>query len=139
MALLIPDEGELEILDKCLKDALSVNENYSLRLFKVNKTPDDSDVAVDYTAIEADFTGYVAKTLTRAGWGAAILVADTASSTYGTVQSWTATSAGNIIYGYFVLGSTSGKLLWCEKFGTPRSMGVGDILDLTPVFTLRTR
>jgi hypothetical protein len=85
MALLIPNEGELELLDKCLKDALSVNENYSLRLFKVNKTPDDSDVAADYTAIEADFTGYVAKTLTRAGWGVATLVSDTASSTYGTV------------------------------------------------------
>jgi hypothetical protein len=139
MALLISDEGVLELLDKCLKDALSVNENYSLRLFKVNKTPDHLDIAADYTAIEANFTGYAAKTLTRAGWGAATIVSNAASTTYGTVQSWTAASTGNIIYGYFVLGSTSGKLLWCEKFGTPRSMGVGDVLDLTPVFTLRTR
>src|SRR5574342_469145 len=33
MALVVPDVGEVELLDKMLKDALSVDESYTLKLY----------------------------------------------------------------------------------------------------------
>lgn len=114
MALKVPNEGELELLDKMLLDALSVDENYILRLYRVNRTPADSDTTANYT--EANFTNYAAKTLTRAGWNAASTVSNKAESSYGTQQSWTSGTAGNTIFGYYVVAATSNKLLWAEKF-----------------------
>lgn len=119
-----------------LKDALSVDENYTLKLYKSNTTPDQSSVAGDFT--EADFTDYTAKTLTRTGWGAASTVSNKASATYGSAQTWTCGATGNTIYGYFVVGATSGTLLWAERFGTARVLADTDQLSFTPTFTLNS-
>jgi hypothetical protein len=128
MVLLVPDVGEVELLDKLLKDALSVDENYTLKLFKNDITPAEGDVAGTYT--EADFTGYVAKTLTRAGWAAASTLAGVTSTTFAQ-QSWSPTSA-QTVYGYYVIGATSTVLLWAERFASPRALVSGDTLQLTP-------
>ena len=135
MALIIPNLGEIELLTKMLKAALSVDENYILKLYKTNVTLSASSVAADLNAEEATFTGYAAVTLTRAGWGTPSTVGGQASSTYGTVASWTCGATGNTIHGYYVLGATSGTLLWAEAFSSTRIMAEGDILNLTPVFT----
>jgi hypothetical protein len=45
MALVIADVGEIELLDKMLKDALSVDETYTLKLYQNNYTPLASSVA----------------------------------------------------------------------------------------------
>ena len=68
MALITTDEGELELLDKMLKDALNTDESYTLKLFKNDYTPVAASTEVSFT--EAAFTDYAAKALTRAGWGA---------------------------------------------------------------------
>lgn len=138
MALKIPNEGELELLDKCLKDTLSVDENYIMKLYQNDHTPANSDTAADYT--EATFAGYSAKPLTRAGWGiASTNDSGLAQSTYSVEQSWTCTDSSQIIYGYYVLGATSGKVLWAEKFDITRTLAVGDQLKITPIFTLRSQ
>ena len=134
MALKVPNEGELQLLDKMLLDALSVDENYILKLYRVNRTPGDTDTTSNYT--EANFTAYASKTLTRARWNAASTVSGKAESTYGTQQSWTSGTAGNTIFGYYIVAATSNKLLWAEKFGTPRVLAESDVLNLTPKFTL---
>lgn len=134
MALVIPDVGEIELLDKMLKDALSVDEDYTMKLYKNDYTPIGSSTAVDFT--EADFTNYTAATLTRANWGAATTVNNKAQSTYSAQQSWTCGTGGNTIYGYYIVGATSGVLLWAERFSAARILSDGDILNLTPIFTL---
>lgn len=136
MPLVVPNAGEIEMLDKMLKDALSVDENYLLRLYKNDYTPTQTTVVGDFT--QADFTNYTEKTLTRATWGAAVSVSNKAQSTYGTAQSWTCGTGGNTIYGYYVVGATSGVCLWAERFAAARIMGNGDVLNLTPVFTLNS-
>lgn len=136
MALVIADVGEIELLDKMLKDALSVDETYTLKLYQNNYTPLASSVAGDFT--EANFTNYTSKTLVRASWGAATTVSNKASSTYATIQSWTCGASGNTIYGYLVIGTTSGILLWAEKFASARILTSGDDLNLVPVFTFNS-
>lgn len=128
-ALLVPDEGEVELLDKMLKDALSVDENYTLKLYKTDVTPAESDTNASYTI--ADFTDYTSKTLARTTWAGASTSAGTTSTTY-TQQSWTCGASGNTIYGYWVVGATSGEVLWAEKFATARVLASGDTLNLTP-------
>lgn len=133
MALVIPDVGEVELLDKMLKDALSSDEDYTLKLYKTDVTPAESDTAGSYTV--ADFTNYVNKTLTRAGWAGASTAGGTTSSSYAQ-QSWTCGASGNTIYGYYVIGATSTVLLWAEKFATARVLASGDTLNLTPKMEL---
>jgi hypothetical protein len=125
MALVVPLQGELQLLNKLLQAALAVDENYILKLYQNNVAPDASFVPGSLT--EANFTGYAAKTLTRAGWNNAVLVGSVAQSSYSTAaQSWTCGSVGNTAYGYWVEGATSGVLLWAEQFSVARVLANGD-------------
>ena len=135
MALVLANVGEVELLDKMLKDALTTDEDYSLKLFNNDVTPDQSSIASTFT--EAAFTGYSAKTLTRSGWSAATTVSNKAQSSYSQ-QSWTCGATGDTIYGYYVIGATSTVLLWAEKFSSARILANSDVLNLTPVFTLNS-
>lgn len=136
MALVVPNEGELELLDKMIKDALSADEAYILKLYRNDYTPDA--VAASGSFTEANFTNYVAKTLARTTWNAAVTNGSGKGETsYGaTPQSWTCGASGNTVYGYWVEGASSAKVLWAEKFSTSRVLASGDILNLTPKFTL---
>lgn len=121
-----------------LKDTLSTDENYILKLFKNDVTPDNTFTASSMT--EADFTNYAAKTLARATWNAAVTNgSNKAETSYATSpQSWTAGTTGNTIYGYWVQAATSGAVLWAERFATARVLSDGDVLNLTPKFTLNS-
>lgn len=135
MALVVPNEGELELLDKMLRDALSVDEAFVLKLFTNNVTPDQTFASASLT--EANFTNYAAKTLARASWNAATTVSGKGESSYGSnPQSWTCGTTGNTVYGYWVEGATSTKVLWSERFAVARVLATGDVLNLTPKFTL---
>lgn len=133
------DEGEIQLLQKMLKVALSTDESYILKLYRVDFTPISTTAKVSFT--EANFTGYAARTLTRATWSGAITNASSAGeASYGTTpQSWTCGTTGNTIYGYWVEGATSTKVLWAERFTTSRVLANGDILNITPKFTLQSQ
>lgn len=133
MALLISTEGQLELLDKMLKDALSSDENYILKLYRNDYTPVLGSTSAAFT--EANFGNYSAKTLTRANWAAATTNGSVAQTTYAT-QAWTVATTGNTIYGYWIEAGTSGKVLWAERFGTSRVLADTDVLNVTPLVTL---
>ena len=136
MPLVTPNVGELEILDKMLKDALSVDEDYVLKLFRTAMTITQDTETTDFTV--ATFTNYSHQTLTRANWSAAAVVANKAESVYSNQLSWTCGATGDTVYGYWVEGATSGTTLWGERFATARTLADGDILNLTPRFTLNS-
>jgi len=136
MALLVPNEGELELLDNMLKEATTADDAYELKLYKNDKTPANADAVANYTA--ATFTNYTLRTLTRAGWNAAADSAGVAETSYSSVQSWTCGASGNTIYGYWVEAATSNNVLWAERFATSRVLAEGDVLNITPKFTLTT-
>jgi hypothetical protein len=134
--LVIPTVGEIELLNKMLIAALSVDETYTLKLYNNNIAPNPASTTDTFN--EATFAGYAPKILNRSGWSAPTTVSDTAQTSYSQ-QSWTCTGLGDTIYGYYVIGSTSNVLLWAEEFSSPRLVGSTDILNLTPVFSFSSQ
>ena len=63
MALLVPHEGELQLLTDMIGGGTL--ENWQLCLFNSNITPSETDTAATYTAHETAFPGYARVTLTR--------------------------------------------------------------------------
>ncbi len=148
MALLVPHQGDVQLLTDLL--AGGALENWQLGLFNTNITPSETDTAATYTAHEAVFSGYSRMTLTRGisstTWSTPVSQPPSGSppwtgrsqvghSQYGNApQVWTCGTTGDTVYGYFIIGATSGNLICAEAFATPRTLGSGDTLSLTPVF-----
>ncbi|QEH38652.1 hypothetical protein OJF2_72580 [Aquisphaera giovannonii] len=148
MALLVPREGDVQLLTDLLGGGTL--ENWLLGLFHANITPSETDTAATYTAQEATFTSYARKTLTRSigasTWNTPVSQAPSGSpawsarsqvghSQYGaSPQTWVCGATGDTIYGYFIVGATSGKLICAEAFATPRTLASGDTLSIIPVF-----
>jgi len=148
MPFLVPREGDVQLLVDLLGGGPL--EDWSLGLFNTAVTPDETDTAATYTAHEAGFGGYARKTLSRsvspATWNAPVLQPPSGSpawsgraqvghAQYGSgPQVWTCSGAGDSVYGYFIVGATSGKLICAELFAAPRTLASGDSLSMTPVF-----
>jgi hypothetical protein len=148
MALLVPHEGDVQLLTDLMGGGTL--ENWQLCLFNSGLTPSETDSAATYTAHETAFTNYTRKTLTRSvsasTWNTPVSQAPSGSpawssrnqvghTQYGSnPQSWTCGATGDTIYGYFILGATSGKLICAEAFSIPRTLANGDTISLTPVF-----
>jgi hypothetical protein len=91
-------------------------EDCDLRLFTaVGITPADTDTAATYTGDEAAGGGYAEKAIAAASW-----TVSANPITYA-AQTWTFTGAltgSATIYGYFMTRSTTGDLMWAEKFAS---------------------
>jgi hypothetical protein len=146
MAMKVLKTGQQQLLNDLI--AGGSLENWSLRLFASSHSPAVTDTLSTYTGIEASFTGYSAKTLTRtqsgSTWSSAALsgttidaVNNNAKVTYnaGTPQSWSATSS-QTIYGYFISGVTSTVGICAELFGSSISLVNPSTLTLPPAFEL---
>jgi len=104
----LPNVAQVKFLD----DALSTTtpEAQTLKLFTNSHTPALGDTAGSYT--EASGSGYSAKSLARASWAGAATVATLTTKAY---PQQTFTFTGTItIYGYFIVGASSGTLLGAE-------------------------
>jgi hypothetical protein len=150
--IVVPDISKLELLNKVLKD-----ENVILKLYKNNYTPDKNALLSSFT--EANFDGYSGIELDKIDislthWTEPVIQYFPCSengtsgysgvsgynesvSTYST-QSWTCGSNGNIVYGYYIVGATSDKLLWVDTFATARTLGETDVLSIVPRLQLAT-
>lgn len=130
MSLVIPNAAE-DIALKALLNHTAQNQNLTLKLFKNNVTPSETDTVAAYT--EADFTGYSSKSLTGASWTVSSGTASYAEQTFTSSTDQTAQS----IYGYFVVRATTGELMWAERFSAgPYSIQYnGDQLRVTPQIT----
>lgn len=129
MTLLCPDVGEVVLLRRILYEAPS---DLTLKLYRTDVTPAESDTAASFT--EANFTDYVAKTLTASQtggtWAAPSTSGGTTSASYAQ-QSWVCGASGNTIYGYFLVNS-GGTLVIGEKFAAARTLVSSDELRVTP-------
>ncbi|MDG3005505.1 hypothetical protein [Paludisphaera mucosa] len=148
MAFLVSREGDVRLLTELLSGGAS--EDWQLGLYNAAIVPAETDTAATYTAHEATFGGYARKTLTRSvsatTWNTPVLQAPSgapawsprgqvAHAKYGAAPlSWSVGPAGDTVYGYFIVGATSGALILAEQFTDPRSLHSGDTLSITPVF-----
>jgi len=129
MAINVPDVGENLALEMIVNK--TAPQNLVLKLYSNNITPSDTDTAATYT--ESTFTGYAAITLTGASWGAA-----SGGSIAYAQQTFTCSGAGSEnCYGYFVIQTSSGTLLYSERgTGVPFVITtIGDNVKITPTIT----
>jgi len=108
-ALLVPDEGEVNLLSHALNKIASAD--VKLCLFTNNYTPVEGSVYADFT--EAVAAGYARITLTGASWTITTTTGVT-TATYAQ-QTFTLTAASTN-YGYFVINNAGDKVLWAERF-----------------------
>jgi hypothetical protein len=131
MTLVVPTVGKQLILQHALgKTAV---EDLTLKLFKNNVTPAVTDTAGTYTV--ADFTGYSNASLTGSSW--TVTNANPAVGSYAQ-QSFTssANQSSQTIYGYYVVGASSGTIYWSEAFASSQAIqNNGDVIKITPQFT----
>lgn len=134
MALLVPNAGEFEMLKAAL-GVVAMGASQTLKLYVNNITPGEGDSAGSYTA--ATGFGYVDKTLTSTIWSVVTDGGGTTEATY-TQQTWVFTGALGNVYGYFVIRTDSGVLLWAERFsdGPYNIANNGDEIRLTPKIQL---
>ncbi len=132
MAIVIPNAGEALLLEWML--GKTAPEAMTLKLYTNNYTPIETSVAGSFT--EASGSGYAAKSLASASWS--VVSGDPAVGSYAQ-QTWTFTGALGSVYGYYVVGATSGTILWAERFTDgPYTVGAsGDAIRITPRMTLK--
>lgn len=104
------------VIEQALLDYLLLTENIYLKLFTNNVDVDNSTILGDFT--EMTGIGYAQKTLAVASW---VKNSGTDGSYYEYPnQTWTFTpvdgAAAINIYGYYLVGVTSGELKLAEKF-----------------------
>lgn len=109
MALLVPDEGEVELL------SLSLNKvsqgDVKLKLFTNDYTPVEGSVVADFT--EAVAAGYAPIILTGTDWTIATVTGTTTAEQPQKTFTFTAASTN---YGYYVTNNAGTKVLWAERF-----------------------
>lgn len=131
MPLVCPDAGEVLLANNWLNKVAP--QNQTLKLFKNNITPAETDTAAAYT--EADFTGYAAIGLTGADW-TVTSGAPTSAATAAKTFTQTAVVSQNI-YGYFIVQAVSGTIMVAERFSAaPFALANnGDSITVTPTIT----
>lgn len=131
MTLVIPNVGEANTLEQAFR--ATTPEALILKLYSNDYDPIATSVHGSFT--EATIAGYAAKTLTRAGWSAAV-GGSPSSITYGTLQTFSFTGTGAVV-GYYLVGATSGTIYWAERMyaGAGQTFNNGDECRVTPKIT----
>ena len=106
------------------------SEDQILKLYSNDVDPDSSTTASQLTEVTGG--AYAAKTLADSNWSVAAGVATT------TPQTWEFDAAAGDVYGYYLVGATSGNLLAAEKFDNgPYTVAVdGDKITVSITISL---
>ena len=128
MSLNFPDVGENLALGMIVNK--TAPQDLVCKLFSNNITPSDTDTAATYT--EATFAGYAAINIPGANWNAPAA----GSISYNAQITYTRSSTGAVenIYGYYVIQSVSGILLYSERDAAAPApiTSSGDNIKFTP-------
>ena len=130
-ALVVPNGGEVIMLGAITSKVAP--ETLVLQLYESDTTPGETDTSVTYT--EATAPGYAEEALTPASW---TITSGAPSDAEFPQVTFTFTGAGNAIYGYIVVETTSGDLVWAERFtnGPYTPAQNGDQIKVTPRITM---
>ena len=113
MALVVPNVGEVQLLQKML------NQNQTatmlLGLYQNNLTPNSLTTNSDIIPVSA--VGYAQSTITNANWSVATPIGSTYAEAGYAEQTFTfgVNPTAIDVYGYYVTDS-SNRLLWLERF-----------------------
>ena len=131
MNMVIPDEGKILALERWLAPDVTTGEDWHVKLYVNNYTPDDSSTSSSFT--ESTATGYLQFVITESNWGTATITGHVAFCTSAVVPTYTCTGGSpQTIYGWYALGATTGKVLAAQKFDSPHTFGPGTTEVLNP-------
>ena len=134
MALLVPDVGEVKLLEMALKDANP--GDMIIHLYVNDKTPVEGDNLVSFS--EMSTQGYVSQVLTRANWVVSSAAGVSTAQYPQLVFTFDGTGDDTNVYGYYITTNDGAeKLLWAERF--PNAITVrnnGDQIKVTPKMEL---
>lgn len=126
MSLVVPNVGEKVILDYLTKEATT--EPVTLKLYSSNTTPGETDTAGTYT--ECTGSGYAAINMVSGDW---TVTQGAPSDSTAAEKTFTFTGALGNVYGYYVIKTSAGTLVWAERFsGAPFNIqNNGDQIKIT--------
>ena len=132
MTILFPQAGELIALKAMLNN--TAGQDLTMKLFKSNTTPSNTDTAATYT--ECTFVGYASKALPGATTWTFTGGAPSSATAAAQVWIYTGNTVSDTIYGYFYVQTTSGILLAAERDPAPFTVANnGDQYQVTPAIT----
>lgn len=130
MDIVVPDVGEVALLAILRAEFNSAYVHY--HLYQTDITPSETDILTDYSANEADYSGYGYQSV--GAFGTPSTSSGTTSMVAGGLlfqHNGGATS--NTIYGYYVTDVSDAELLWAEKFSSSKTMATtADKIMVTP-------
>lgn len=131
MNMVIPNEGKILLLDRALCTPGNAPEDYSCRLFQNNVTVADASTLADFTV--ATFTGYANVAVARSTFPTPSIVGAVARTISSVIPTFTCTGgASQTVYGWILVGVTSGKVIAGQNFAVPRVMSPGATEKLDP-------
>lgn len=132
MTLYVPEASKSTMLTSILTN------NLTLKLYSNNYTPIAASLATNFTEVTGG--GYANKPLTLANW--TITDGSPAVALYNAVQDFNftgATTGPGTIYGYYIVRTSGGLLLYAERFpadDVPFVSINGSLIRITPRITL---
>lgn len=134
-ALVVPDEGELVLLERMLRLDEYTTQGFLIHLYTNDYTPNRESEYADFT--EVVLAGYSAQALANADWNAPTTVGGVAQSVYGTgLVSFTVTGGTTPVYGYFVTDEGETTCIWAQRFDALRTLDSGNPVQLIPILRL---
>lgn len=129
MSLIVPNEGEIEMLKRVFN--YSSADDCILHLYKDDVADPLVDTIEHADLTECDEAGYSPITLTGSAWSFSTSGGGTSTATYSE-QSFTFTTAAEV-YGYYVTNNADDQILFMERFsGAPFVLpGTGGTIAVT--------
>lgn len=129
--IVAPNEYKTVWLDRALQGGSA--ESLSLRCYSNDVTPDEDSTLADFTI--CDFIGYANQTLVSSDWDASTIIDDEAVTVHADEPfafERTSTGSPQTIYGWLLVGATSGLVALASRLDTPRVMAsAGDTTEIT--------
>jgi hypothetical protein len=131
MAVVFTNAAELTALKNFLNN--TAPETLVLKLYSNDVTPTNADISSDYTEVSGN--GYTAVTLTPENF--IFTAGDPGAAAFPQVTFSFTGAAGNV-HGYFVVGATSGNLMFANRFSNApiNIANNGDEIRITLTITL---
>lgn len=129
MNMVCPDDGKARVLELVFGAGTARADN-TVRLYQNDYTPDDDTNASMLT--ESTFPGYAAWPLAPADWQAANTVAHVGEiETYDPPTFSCSGGGGQIAYGWYLQDDATSRILFAQRFDTPRNMipGANEVLN----------
>jgi len=132
--LVIPTQGAELLLRFMFGQADPVADGWSIVMYENDYTPLPSSVFADFTF--ASFPGGDPIGLDLSGWGDYTVVSDRVKASYipSFIPQWTNGGSTTTVYGYLVYDATETKVLFAERFDTPRVLNPAGSITIYPTF-----